>query len=263
MGAGTPGCLETGEVGNAPASKQPGWNKTPKAKNRESGYGNKIKKPCLPPPPPPSPQGRRGHPHVTTGQPDGWLGWVVVGVYRCTHQCCPPTSRCVSPLVVLCAGPSPAAVTGPSCLPAGGRGGAWDINTGLHPRVGSDLSTDAGGDKGHWEQDQVLAEEGTELSPTPWPGLCRRAGGCGVASRWHLLPSATLSSAGSHSPRPHWHLCTQRVPIPRAGQGEAGVTGSILPSLPAAFIPGQLPPPPPLPARAPRGWQENNSEEDE
>lgn len=42
-----------------------------------------------------------------------------------------------------------------------------------------------------------------------------------------------------------------------------GVVRSILPSLQAAFIPGQLPPPPPLPTRAPRGWQENNSEEDE
>lgn len=81
MGAGTPGCLETREVGNAPSSKQPGWNKTPKAKNREAGYGNKIKNIALPS----LGQSRAAPCRRRTPQ---WVDGV--GVHHCTHQCVPP-----------------------------------------------------------------------------------------------------------------------------------------------------------------------------
>lgn len=65
VGAGTPGCLETGEVGgrNAPSSKQRGWNKTPNAKNREEEYQNKERSLATP-----------GHPYTTARHPakPGW-----------------------------------------------------------------------------------------------------------------------------------------------------------------------------------------------
>lgn len=108
MGAGTPGCLETREVGNASFSKQPAWNKTLKAKNREAGYGNEIK--TLVPLPL---WGRARHPNVTNGHSNRWSERLECD--PCPHQCV-PSSRCLAPHLVLRAGPSPAALAGPSCL---------------------------------------------------------------------------------------------------------------------------------------------------
>ena len=176
MGAGTPGCLETREVGNAPSSKQPGWNKTPKDKNREAGYGNKIKSIALP-----CPGAEWGTPYHHRA-PQCVDGADDVGVNCCTHQCV-PSSRCLFLPTVLCAGPSPTALTGPSCLLTERGSIVWDTGMGLHPTLpclGSDprLGADPVGDKGHHGQDQVLAEEGTKMSLIPWPGFATGRGGC-------------------------------------------------------------------------------------
>lgn len=112
MGAGTPGCLETREVGNASFSKQPAWNKTLKAKNREAGYGNELKILA-----PLTLWGRARHPNVNNGHSNRCLERLEWGMYLCTHQCV-PSSRCLSPHLVLRAGPNPAALTGSDCMPA-------------------------------------------------------------------------------------------------------------------------------------------------
>lgn len=118
MGAGTPGCLETGEVGNAPSSKQPGWNKTPKAKNREAGYGNKIKSIAFPP----HPRAERGTPMLPTGTPTGgWGGWC--GGVSLHPSVCVPFKVCVPTHGPVCW--SQSRNTDWAQLPTCSGGGAW------------------------------------------------------------------------------------------------------------------------------------------
>lgn len=262
MGAGTPGCLETREVGNASFSKQPAWNKTLKAKNREARNGNEIK--ILAPLPL---WGRARHPNVTNGDSNRWLERLECGVYPCTHRCV-PSSRCLPPHLVLRAGPSPAALTEPSCTPAAvgelthceAQVWGYILWCPLWDRTHSSARF-LSGPRDTMEWDESWQRRGQ--TPRPLAGTLPQAGGCGVTSCCHLLPPASLSSASSVSP--HRHLATSVSPSHHSWLGlGGGIMGSILPSPQAAFIPGWLPsPPPPLPARAPQGWQENNSEEDE
>lgn len=98
---------------------------------------------------------------------------------------------------------------------------------------------------------------GDQNVPVPWLGPCLRAGGFGTTSCWHFLPLPLSALSAAALPIPIG------IPEHTTSQWPAGVMGGTLPSPPAAFIPGRLPPPPPFPTRAPRGWQENNSEEDE
>lgn len=98
MGAGTPGCLETREVGNAPSSKQPGWNKSRRLKiGRQDMEIKSFASPL-------NPGAEWGTPMSPLGTP--WVSGV--RVFPCTHQRVPP-SWCL-----WTDGPSPAAMTGPS-----------------------------------------------------------------------------------------------------------------------------------------------------
>lgn len=141
-----------------------------------------------------------------------------VRVHHCTHQCVPP-SRCFSPPMVLCAGPSLTAVTGFRTW-CGAQ--IWVYS----PRCSMWLQTQAWAwgtrrNKGRQGWDEVLTEEGMKTSPTPWPGLCNRAGGCRATSSRHLLSPAALNSADSCSRCPCQHLSTQHIPIP-TGAGSGG-----------------------------------------
>lgn len=193
-----------------------------------------------------------------------------MGGVPCIHPCV-PSSRCLSPHLVPRAGSSPAALTGPNCIPAAvGELTQCDAQVwGYTPRCPT------------WDQTQspahsLLSPRDTmnwgkswqrrgQTPPGLWLGLYRRQEASGshpAAICFHLPLSAPPAAS---LPIPIGILppaCPRPTKAGLAGGG-GGVMRSILPSPQAAFIPGWLPPPPPLPARAPQGWQENNSEEDE
>lgn len=274
MGAGTPGCLETGEVGggNAPSSKQRGWNKTPNAKNREEGYQNKER--CLASP---------GHPHATAGHPkkpgDGWgthmgsdtsgsallrdprapipdpiaastlPGWLCcTSSSRTVHNWCTRSPPGVCMATATCC-PQPWAVLVPVqhlLVPVGppvqlGRVRGTPA-TGLH--LGLCCPTGARAQAGDGEDTAGRARSWRRTGPR----------GCRAAS-------CLLSPQPPRSPLPHRHFVSQplRVPAPPWGAGVRLSPPCSKPSSPASC----LLPPPPLPTRVPPGWQDNNSEEDE
>lgn len=143
-----------------------------------------------------------------------------------------------------------------------GQKTVWNIDMGLHPslpHMGSNpsLGTDTRGNKGQQEWDEVLAEEGIKTSPHPGQDSAPGQGAAGPHPHgicFHRLLSTLLAAALAV---PDSISAPSTSPSGLAG----GVMRSTLTSPQAAFIPVQLPPP--LPTRAPRGWQENNSEEDE
>lgn len=207
-----------------------------------------------------------------TGPPvDGWRGW------RGWSGRCVPVPINVSPPRGVCphtwpcsAGPSPAALSGPYCTPAAvgelthGEAQAWGYvlwcpvwNQTQFPEHSFSDPRDTMDWGKSWRRRP-------KTPPGLWLGLyCRQeaAGSHPAAICFHL---PLLSSASRVSPLPHRHLATSVSPSHQSWLEVGVAMGSIFPSpQQAAFIPGWLPSPPPLPARAPQGWQENNSEEDE
>lgn len=91
-----------------------------------------------------------------------------------------------------------------------------------------------------------------------WRGLCLSLSLYSPAQDFAVgLLAHTLPALSLHSALPS--LISISYPHEMVIRGDT----HLLPSLQPAFLPGQLPPPPSLPTRAPPGWQDNNSEEDE
>lgn len=203
----------------------------------------------------------------------GWGKW---GGGASLHPSVCVPSGCLSPPMVLCDGLSPAALTGPSCPPAVGRNTAWGIGLGSHPTLlcvasapslGTDplgtVTTKSGSSPGRGEDQSV---------PHPPAGTPQQGEGLRGCILVAFASPATLISTCTALPIPIGISAPRMSPSPVGLAG--GITGSILTPHP---IPHPHPHPrkqpssqagclllllPPL-ARAPRGWQENNSEEDE